>query len=155
MAAPQMNTTPPGRHTHAALAPGAVVQVAAALDAFCQAEQLPQDTAWRLRVTLDEIVANIVSHGATGAAGAIDVWFQRDGDMVEVRVADDGVPFDPLRQPGAAVTAPLEELRPGGLGIVLVKGLMDEVRYERTTRNILILRKRLDAGTDPGRTGHP
>ena len=155
MAAPQMNTTPPGRHTHAAIAPAAVAQVAAALDAFCQAEHLPSDTAWRLRVTLDEIVANIVSYGAAGAGpGAIDVWFHRDGDAVEVRVADDGVPFDPLRQPGAPVSAPLEELRPGGLGIVLVKGLMDEVRYERTTRNILILRKRLDAGTEAG-PGHP
>ena len=155
MSAPQMNTTPPGRHATVALAPPAVAQVAEALDAFCQTENLPEDTVWRLRVAVDEIVANIVSHGAAGAhAGAIDVWFRRDGNTVEVRIADDGVPFDPLMQPVPPVTAPLDDRRPGGLGIVLVRALIDEVRYERTARNILTLRKRLDSGSDPG-TGQP
>lgn len=155
MSAPQMNTIPPIRHANVALAPPAVAQVAAELDAFCQAENLPEDTAWRLRVALDEIVANIVSHGASGAkAGAIDVWFRRDGDTVEVRIADDGVPFDPLLRPAPSVTAPLEDRRPGGLGIVLIKGLMDDVRYERTTRNLLILRRKI-AGNDPGHAGYP
>jgi anti-sigma regulatory factor (Ser/Thr protein kinase) len=143
-------------HAHVAIGELAPGQVAEALDAFCEAERLPHDVAWRLRVALDEIVANIVSHGAAGAkSGAIDVWFTRDGDTVEVRIADDGVPFDPLMRPAPQVTAPLEDRRPGGLGIVLVKALMDDVRYERTSRNILILRKRLDAGADAGDTGHP
>ena len=156
MSAPQMSTMPPDWHANVAMAPPAAAQVAAALDAFCEAEHLPEDTAWRLRVALDEIVANIVSHGAAGAnPGAIDVWFRREGDMVEVRIADDGVPFDPLVRPTPNLTAPLEDRGPGGLGIVLVKALMDEVRYERTTRNILSLRRKIDAGSDPGHTRHP
>ena len=156
MAAPQMNRIPPGWHANVVMAPPAAGQVAAALETFCAAERLPEDTAWRLRVALDEIVANIVSHGATSDnPGAIDVWFRRDGDIVEVRIADDGVPFDPLQRPAPNLTAPLEDRRPGGLGIVLVKALMDDVRYERTTRNILSLRRKIDAGTDPGHTEQP
>jgi serine/threonine-protein kinase RsbW len=149
-------TAPDARHATVAIAPLAVTEVARALDAFCLAERLPDDVAWRLRVALDEIVANIVSYGAAEAQpGAIDVWFRRLGDAVEVRIADDGVPFDPLARPAPDTRAPLEQRRPGGLGIALVKSLMDDVLYERTTRNILILRKRFDPGPGPGDTGQP
>jgi serine/threonine-protein kinase RsbW len=151
-----MTAKPAGRHTTVALAPPAVGQIAEALEAFCQAEALPEDAAWRLKLAMDEIVANVVSHGATGRPGGrIDVWFCRDHDMVEVRVEDDGLPFDPLSRPDPDVSGPLEERQPGGLGIVLVKGLLDEVRYQRTTRNILTLRKGLDAGGNTGAAGKP
>ena len=71
------------RHTHAAIGAPAVSQVADALDTFCVEERLPQESAWRLRVALDEIVANIVSHGSTRGETALDVWFRRDGPVVE------------------------------------------------------------------------
>jgi serine/threonine-protein kinase RsbW len=149
---------PAGRHTHVSPAAPAVGQVAGALDAFCAAERLPEHLAWRLRVVLDEIVANIVAYGARGAAPGLDVWFRREGDLVEVTVADDGPAFDPLARPDPDVTLPLEARQPGGLGIALVKSLMDEVCYERTTRNVLTIRKRIDAGPAGGGAGadeHP
>ena len=93
-------------------------------------------------MALDEIVANLVRHAAAGAGTpAFDLWFRRDGDVIEVTVADDGPAFDPLARADPAVTLPLEARQPGGLGILLVKSLMDDVRYERTTRNMLTLRK--------------
>jgi serine/threonine-protein kinase RsbW len=149
---------PAGHHTHVSPAAPAVGQVAGALDAFCAAEGLPADIAWRLRVVLDEIVANIVAYGAPGAPPALDVWFRRDGALVEVTVADDGPAFDPLLRPDPDVTLPLEARQPGGLGITLVKSLMDDVQYERTTRNVLTIRKRIDAGLAGGGAGadeHP
>jgi anti-sigma regulatory factor (Ser/Thr protein kinase) len=149
---------PAGRHTHIAIGAPTVGQVADALDAFCAAERLPADVAWRLRVALDEIVANIVAYGTHGAQPAearpgrplepaLDVWFHREGTLVEVTVADDGPAFDPLARPDPVVTLPLDSRQPGGLGIALVKALMDEVRYERTTRNVLTMRKRLEPAT--------
>lgn len=145
---------PAGQHAHIAIGALAVGQAIQALDAFCDAEGLPADVAWRLRVALDEIVANIVAYGTTSprAAGgdgapALDVWFRRDGPLVELTVADDGPAFDPLGRPDPVVTLPLEQRQPGGLGIALVKAMMDDVRYERTTRNVLTMRKRMDAGT--------
>jgi serine/threonine-protein kinase RsbW len=149
---------PAGRHAHIPIGGPAVGQAAAALDAFCAAERLPEEMAWRLRVALDEIIANVVAYGtleprpaelADGGRSeppAVDVWFHRDGLLVEVTIEDDGPPFDPLARPDPVVALPLENRQPGGLGIALVKALMDDVRYERTTRNVLIIRKRMEAG---------
>ena len=142
---------PAGRHTHAVIGSPAVRRVARALDAFCLEERIPQEIAWRLRVALDEIVTNIVSHGSRGNGnGALDVWFRRDGDLVEITIADDGPPFDPLSRAAPDVTLPLEARQPGGLGIALVKSLMDDVRYARTTRNVLTIRKRTDSSPPDG-----
>jgi anti-sigma regulatory factor (Ser/Thr protein kinase) len=134
-----------GRHAQAEIGSPAVRRLAAALDDFCSEEQLPPEVAWRLRVALDEIVANIVSYGSRGAGSrTMDVWFRRDGNDVEITIADDGPPFDPLSRPAPDTTAPLEARQPGGLGIALVKSLMDDVSYARTTRNVLTIRKGLD-----------
>lgn len=154
MMCPLMTAMPADRHATVALAPGAHGEIATALDAFCAAEQVPDRAAWRLKVAMDEVIANIVSYGApVDGEAAIDVWLRRDGHVLEVRVADDGVPFDPLSSPAPDVTASLEARRPGGLGIALVRALVDEVRYERTSRNILTLRMRLDTETEPGPAG--
>lgn len=138
------------RHAHISVAATAPGQAAEALDAFCAAERLPETIGWRLRVALDEIVANIVAHGAsTAGPSAFDVWFGRENDMVEIIVADDGLAFDPLARPDSDLSLSLESREPGGLGIALVKSLMDHVHYARTTRNVLTIRKRIDAGPWP------
>jgi serine/threonine-protein kinase RsbW len=151
---------PPGRHAHFVIGGLTVGEVAEALDAFCAAERLPEDVAWRLRVALDEIIANIVAYGTFGArqaelAGechseppAIDVWFHRDGTLLQLTIADDGPAFDPLARPDPEVTLPLEYRQPGGLGIALVKALIDDVQYARTTRNVLTIRTRIEAGSE-------
>ena len=134
-----------GRHTHAMIGSSAVEQVATSLDAFCVEERLPHEVAWRLRVALDEIVANIVAYGPPGGPAALDVWFRRIGDTVEITVEDDGPPFDPLARPAPDLRLPLEARAPGGLGIALVRALMDDVRYARTNRNVLMIRKQIVA----------
>lgn len=134
-----------GRHTHAMIGSTAVEQVAGSLDAFCIEERLPHEVAWRLRVAVDEIVANIVAYGPAGGPAALDVWFRRIGDTVEITVEDDGPPFDPLARPAPDIRLPLEARSPGGLGIALVRALMDDVRYARTDRNVLTIRKQIDA----------
>jgi serine/threonine-protein kinase RsbW len=145
---------PGGRHAHAVIGAPAVRRVAETLDAFCLEEGIPQDVAWRLRVALDEIVANIVAYGGCGVPdGTVDVWFRRDGHSIEVTIADDGPPFDPLSRPAPDVTLPLDARQPGGLGIALVKSLMDDVCYTRTTRNVLTIRKHLDGSSDVGGAG--
>jgi serine/threonine-protein kinase RsbW len=137
-----------GQRVHVSASAPAVQEIAAALDAFCAAQRLPPSVAWRLGVVLDEIVSNIIGHGgAVAPARAIDAWFRCDGEVAEVTISDDGPAFDPLTRPDADVTAPLELRQPGGLGIALVKALMDEVRYEWTGRNVLTVRKRI--GPEP------
>lgn len=130
-----------GRLSHIAASARAVRQVADALDDFCLQERLPADVSWQLRVAVDELVSNVVTHAPAGVTPAIDVEFRRDGDTVEITVSDDGPAFDPfgIREPD--IKAPLEQRQPGGLGILLVKRLMDDVRYRRTAKNVVTLRK--------------
>jgi anti-sigma regulatory factor (Ser/Thr protein kinase) len=150
---------PAGGHAHFQAEAAAASQAADALDAFCAVERVPRDDIWPLQVALDEIVTNIVSYGgAASAPTGFDVWFRRDGGCIEIVVADDGPAFDPFARPNPDVTLPLEGRQPGGLGIMLVKTLMDDVRYERTTRNIVTIRKRISTGGEPGGAGpdeHP
>jgi serine/threonine-protein kinase RsbW len=128
----------------------ALNEASAALDAFCAREGLVPDFAWRLRLALDEIVSNIVTHGgAGGEVPGVRLSFRRDGSRIEVTIADEGPPFDPLAHPAPDVTLPLEAREPGGLGIALVRALFDEVTYERTSHNnVLTLRT-----TEPGGQG--
>jgi serine/threonine-protein kinase RsbW len=61
-----------------------------------------------------------------------------------VEVEDDGRPFDPLLVPPPDLTLPLERRPIGGLGIHLIRSLMDEVAYARHDgRNVLKMAKRL------------
>ncbi len=101
-------------------------------------------------VALDEIVANIVTHGRPSSQDpgrGMDLWFRAEPGAVEITVADDGPAFNPLLQPEPDLTLPLRARQPGGLGITLVKSLMDRVDYEWTDRNVLTIRKQFAAET--------
>ena len=139
-----------GRHARIESQGPATAEVVEVLDAFCAAEQVPDEVAWRLRVALDEIVANIVTHGRPSSqhpGRGMDLWFRAEPGAVEITVADDGPAFNPLLQPEPDVTSPLRARQPGGLGITLVKSLMDRVDYEWTDRNVLTIRKQFAAET--------
>ena len=145
-----------GRHARIESGRNAAAHMVEALDAFCADERVPDEVAWRLRVVLDEIVANVVTHSrpaGSGAGPALDVWFRSEPNAVEITIADDGPAFNPLLHPQPDTTLPLEARRTGGLGITLIKSLMDEVRYERTDRNILTIRKGLRPATVAPRGG--
>lgn len=97
-------------------------------------------------VVLDEVVSNIVKYGYDNSAQReiIVVIELRDG-LVELDILDDAPAFNPLERAAPATDAALEDRPVGGLGIHIVKKLMDEVVYRREGgRNHLALRKRLD-----------
>ena len=97
-----------------------------------------------LDVVLDEVLSNIVRHGLRdGREHEICIALAVEPDTVTLTVEDDGPPFDPLAYPQPDLDAELGERSAGGLGIHLVRRLMDDVRYERIEeRNRLVLRKR-------------
>jgi serine/threonine-protein kinase RsbW len=123
----------PSLSVRVAASPAGIEQAAAALDGFRAAHGLDETAAWPLQVALDEILSNIIRHARPGLmASGIDIAIDRLGDAVEMIVTDDGPAFDPLQLPEPDVTAPLENRRPGGLGVHLVRKLMDRVEYVRT-----------------------
>jgi anti-sigma regulatory factor (Ser/Thr protein kinase) len=120
----------------------------AALAASCG---LSKAVTWPVEVSLDEVLANVVRHGLEGRGDAsVEIEMRLDPATVppvcEVRVADDGPAFDPLALPEADTSLGVAERPIGGLGMTLVRRLMDEVEYERRDgRNHLRLRRRLVA----------
>lgn len=125
--------------------PGTPAGVLQALDAFTEfgrSVALPPDHEWRFLVAMDEVLSNVVSHGRHDAA--IDLGFSLTKHMLTVEIADSAEAFNPLSAPAPDLTAPLEGRRPGGLGIAIVRGLMDRVVYERRAgRNRLVLTSRI------------
>jgi serine/threonine-protein kinase RsbW len=105
--------------------------------------QLPKRLIFDLKLALDEVFTNIVSYGyEDDAEHEIAVRISMEAGEVCVHVEDDARPFNPLDYPHPNVSAPLTERQVGGLGIHLVRHLMDEVDYKRENgKNILQLRK--------------
>lgn len=100
---------------------------------------------YAVEMAVDEACTNIIEH-AYGGEGRGDIectcWVD-DGELT-VTLRDYGSPFDPSSVPEPDINAGLEERREGGLGLYLIRNLMDEVDFEFTSDsgNILTLVKR-------------
>lgn len=117
--------------------------VADAFDVFAAEHQLPADVSGAFQLAFEEIITNIIKYGYRGQPGPIRVEIALGGSDVIVSVSDAAPAFNPLELPSPRLDAPLAEKQPGGLGIHLVKALMDSVVYESTgTGNTITMRKR-------------
>lgn len=120
-----------------------------ALEGLWTTQGVSRAVTWPVEVSLDEVLANVVRHGLEGrgelARVELELRFEPgDPPRCEVRVEDDGPEFDPLGAAAPDTSLGVEERPIGGLGIELVKRLMDEVHYERRDgRNRLRLARRL------------
>jgi len=108
-------------------------------------EGLPADSEMDVTLALEEVVSNVIRHGCTpGREYDIQVHFQAADGAVEVEVTDDAMAFDPLSLPPPNLDVPIEQRKAGGLGVFLVRELMDEVSYQRVDgRNHFKFRKLL------------
>jgi len=110
-----------------------IARLAAAVEAFADDRALPPEAASALSIALDEIVANVIRHGyGDGRDGPIHVEVRIDGSRVIAVVEDRAPRFDPFALPPPDTHAPLEDRAIGGLGIHLVRTLMDEAVYDGT-----------------------
>jgi anti-sigma regulatory factor (Ser/Thr protein kinase) len=132
-----------------------VARVAAAFEGFAAQYGVPVDVRRSLQVVLDDLLANVVLHGLAGRAGGeavVDVALAEGA--LTVTISDNGPPFDPFARAAPDTTLSIEERQIGGLGIHLVRQMMDEVSYERREdRNVTVLKKRLHDGTTHGNSG--
>ena len=128
--------------------PGTAVgarEVTRAFDAFSASQGIAAPSAQAVLVALDEVLSNTVRSGfSEDRSGHIDVRFEIEGGILDILVVDDGRAFDPLSRAEPDTKATLETRPVGGLGIHLVRQLMDSVEYERRDgENRLRLRKRI------------
>jgi serine/threonine-protein kinase RsbW len=130
-----------------------LVALAEAVRSFAREQGLPEPLLRDVLLALDELVSNVIRHGGRvardggGASPRISVRLTRREDELTIEVADDAPAFDVLAQPAPQLEGPLAERPIGGLGIHLVRRLMDEVGYTREQgQNRVTLRRRIDAG---------
>ncbi len=99
---------------------------------------LDDGTTFAVKMAVEELFTNMVKYNRDGRADIlIDVRREAD-DVTIVMVDADSEPFDITSLSDVDTNAPLHERRPGGLGIHLVRCLMDEVSYEYKNRRTSI-----------------
>lgn len=96
--------------------------------------QLDERAAYRLRLAVDEIATNIVAHGftKTGQEGWLRITAVFTPTQLKIQLDDTAAPYDPTQCPQpATLHASPHDRHPGGLGIYLALGGVDNFRYER------------------------
>jgi anti-sigma regulatory factor (Ser/Thr protein kinase) len=120
------------------------VSVLDRLEACCRAAGLAEPTVLDLRLVAEEILTNIAKYAfAPGTTAAAELVLSLTETDVVLEFRDGGRAFDPLAEPPPDLEAPLQERPLGGLGLPLVRALVDEIRYAREgPTNVLRLVKR-------------
>ena len=115
------------------------------LNDFWRESELPPALAGSFELALEEIFLNVVTHGSPeGRQSSVQVSLALAEGGLTMTVEDDGPGFDPLSLPTPDVMAGLNERPIGGLGVFLVREMMDEVTYCRVGEcNQLKMTKRI------------
>lgn len=113
------------------------------IDDFVARHQLPAKLAFDLNLAVDELLTNVISYGyEDGLEHTIRVRGVFADRVMTIEIEDDGRPFNPLEMPEPDLTAALMDRKVGGLGVHLVRQLMDQVEYQwQEGKNLLMIKK--------------
>ncbi|MEE9420566.1 MAG: ATP-binding protein [Desulfatiglandaceae bacterium] len=116
-----------------------------ALDQYGKTYHFSSKLLFDLHLVLDELLTNVIKYGYDDKGDhRIVVCLSSNPEEVVLRVEDDGRPFNPVTREAPDTSQALEQKPIGGLGIHLVKTLMDIVEYARENdKNILVIKKKL------------
>jgi anti-sigma regulatory factor (Ser/Thr protein kinase) len=113
----------------------AIGEVFAFLETFADGQEIDEKTAFCINLVVEELFTNMVRHNE-GGGDRITLSVERRNDRVHLELVDfDVEPFDPETAEVPKVDAGIEERRPGGLGIYLVKKMVDDLNYEYETES--------------------
>lgn len=105
-----------------------------------------QDVLYQVSIAVEEIFVNIAHYAYTPEKGEATIYCQVSNDpfQIIIQFLDSGIPYDPLAKNDPDTSLPATSREIGGLGIFLVKQMMDDVSYEyRDGKNILTIRKKV------------
>ena len=104
---------------------------------------LDKSLTGRLRLAVEETVVNVMEYAyPQGTTGDVNIRATSNGRRLKFIISDSGIPFNPTEVTAADTTLSAEERPIGGLGILLVRELMDSINYERINgQNVLTLTK--------------
>jgi anti-sigma regulatory factor (Ser/Thr protein kinase) len=119
-------------------------QVLAFADTILEEAGCSAKTKMQIDIAIEEIFVNIATYAypSEGGQAVIEIETDKDGKIVKITFEDQGVPYNPLENEDPDITLPAEERPIGGLGIFMVKNIMDEVSYEYADgKNRLTIKK--------------
>ncbi len=93
-----------------------------ALTGLAEISTMPEETLADLKLALTEAVSNSVRHAYANGEGWVEIAYELSGATLEIEVLDDGPGFDPARPPAGE-----EELIEGGLGIAIIRTIVDDL----------------------------
>lgn len=116
------------------------------VDTIADEAGIDPSLAMSLNLALEEAVTNVVLYAyPEGEQGKVQIDASWDANQLTFVISDSGIAFDPTQKEEVDVTLSAEERPIGGLGIFLVRQLMDSITYERVDgkKNVLSLTKHL------------
>ncbi len=113
--------------------------IAAELNSLAEIRRFVEETATALGMdpavipdvvlAVDEAVSNIIAYGYQGQGGTVEIEVSQEEDALVIRIRDEAAPFDPTSVPPPDMILSLEQRTPGGLGIHLIRQIMDEMTH--------------------------
>lgn len=124
---------------------GQIEQIMETVMAAPELVSLPDEVTFSLRLAIEELAVNVCNYAyPEGEDGDLCVEVEQSENVLTIKLADHGKPFDPLALEDPDVTLDAEEREIGGLGVFLVKQLMDRVEYQHVDgQNVMIISKNL------------
>ena len=120
-----------------------IAVVSSALQELMNDHSFANEDILDTQLAVEEAITNVIVHGYRNQGGDVGVTCRATRGIVEVQIEDAAPPFDPLSLPEPDLTADIEERQVGGLGIFLIRQVMDEIVYRHENgKNILVLVKR-------------
>lgn len=108
--------------------------------AFASAHHLDDEKKNHLELALEEALVNIFNYAYPETVGHVDLTCRLAEGRLVILIEDEGVPFSMMSAAAPDLAADILERKIGGLGVHLIKSLMDDVRYRREgNRNLLEL----------------
>ena len=123
-----------------------IPQLSEFIDMNCEELGVDMVDTMNINLALEEAVVNVMSYAyPEGTEGQVDIEMIADGDNMIFTITDSGTPFDPTQKEEVDTTLSAEERPIGGLGIHLVRKLMDDISYQYVdNKNVLTLKKKLN-----------
>jgi len=122
-----------------------IPELAVFLEGIARQVSLEPGMVANLNLALEEAVTNVMMYAyPDGTSGLVDVQAEWEDGMLRFRITDSGTPFDPTAVPDADTSLGVMDRPIGGLGIFLIRQIMDQVSYSREEgKNILTLQKKI------------
>lgn len=111
------------------------------VEQLAEAYDIAPDMTFKINLALDEAMANVVSYAyPEGIEGEISLTADKEDGILVLQITDEGSPFDPTKGGDVDITLSAENRPVGGLGIFLIKQMMDTVDYQRIgKKNVLTM----------------